>query len=56
MYDMLGREVGMLVNENQSQGYHSVVFDAGGLPSGVYFCKMQVGDRFSGMKKMLLMR
>jgi hypothetical protein len=56
VYDMLGREVGMLVNENQSQGYHSVVFDANGLSSGVYFYKMQVEDRFSEMKKMLLMR
>ena len=56
VYDMLGREVGMLVNENQSQGYHSVVFDASGLSGGVYFYKMQVDDRFSEMKKMVLMR
>jgi hypothetical protein len=56
VYDLLGREVGMPVNEKQSNGDHSVVFDAGGLSSGVYFCKMHVDDRFSGMKKMLLMR
>ena len=56
VYNMLGREVGMLVNENKSQGYHSAVFDAKGLSSGVYFYKMQVEDRFSEMKKMLLMR
>jgi hypothetical protein len=56
VYDLLGREVGMLVNEKQSNGNHSVVFDASGLSSGVYFYKMQVDDRFSEMKKMLLMR
>jgi hypothetical protein len=54
--DLLGREVGILVNEKQSKGDHSVVFDAAGLPSGVYFINMTADGRFSGIKKMLLMR
>jgi hypothetical protein len=56
VYDLLGREVGMPVNEKRPEGVHSVVFNAGGLPSGVYFYRMQANDRFSDMKKMLLMR
>ena len=56
VYDLLGREVGVPVNEKRTAGVHSVVFDAAGLPSGVYFYRMQVDDGFSEMKKMLLMR
>ncbi len=55
VHDLLGREIKTLIEENQSKGEHSVLFDASGLSSGVYFCKMQVEGRFSKIKKMLLM-
>jgi len=41
---MLGKEVATLVNEKQPEGYYEVEFSAnGGLPSGIYFYKMQAG-------------
>ena len=44
VYDMLGKEVATLVNEKQPEGYYEVEFSAnGGLPSGIYFYKMQAG-------------
>jgi hypothetical protein len=43
VFDILGREVATLVNEELNQGEHSVVFDARNLPSGVYFYRLQVG-------------
>lgn len=55
VYDILGREVKTLVNERQSAGSHSVVFNAGQLPSGVYFYRIQSGD-FVQTKKMVLVK
>jgi hypothetical protein len=39
----------------QDAGYHTVVFDAEGLPSGIYFYRLQAGD-FMETKKLILMR
>ena len=53
IYDILGRELKTLVNENQSPGLHEVEFDASGLTSGIYFYRLQAGD-FIKTKKMVL--
>jgi len=53
IYDILGREIATLVNEQLNSGYHSFNFSANNLPSGVYFYKLQAGS-FSATKKMLL--
>ncbi len=45
VYDMLGREVGTLVNERQGAGRHTVRFDGAGLSSGVYFYRLTSGER-----------
>jgi photosystem II stability/assembly factor-like uncharacterized protein len=42
VYDLLGREVVVLVNEQQAPGNYQVRFDGTGLPSGVYFYRIQV--------------
>ena len=55
VYDLLGRPVATLVNERQNAGSHSVKFDAGGLPSGVYFYRLQTGS-FVRTKKMILLQ
>lgn len=44
VYDLLGREVAVLVNEKMPAGEHSVRFDADGLSSGVYIYRLQVGS------------
>ncbi len=55
VYDVLGREVAALVNEFKEAGKHSVEFDAAGLPSGVYFYRLNAGS-FSETKKMILLQ
>ncbi len=57
VYDMLGREVALLVNNFQQPGNYSVSFDAGGigLASGMYIYRINSGN-FSESKKMLLIK
>jgi len=55
VYDATGREVAVLVNEEQSAGRHRVTWDAATLPSGVYFCRITAGV-FVHSRKMVLMR
>ena len=43
VHDMLGREVSVLVNERREAGVHDVKFEAAGLASGVYLCRLQAG-------------
>jgi hypothetical protein len=45
VYDRLGREVQVLVDESQSEGDHSVSFNASSLPSGVYFYRIKTPER-----------
>lgn len=44
IYDVLGREIRSLVNGRESAGDHSVVLNADGLPSGVYFYRLEAGN------------
>lgn len=53
VYDILGREVADLVNENKSAGYYEVNFDASKLTSGVYIYAIQAG-KYTESKKMIL--
>ena len=53
VYDILGREVSVLVNERRNAGVHEVKLDAAGLASGVYFYRLQAGS-FVDTKKFLL--
>ena len=55
VYDILGNEVALLVNEVLGQGSYEVKFDASGITSGVYFYKFQAGT-FSEVKKMMLIK
>lgn len=55
VYDMLGKEVAVLVNESKSAGYHRVNFDASKLTSGVYIYTINAGQ-YTQSKKMLLMK
>jgi hypothetical protein len=55
VYDALGKEVTTLVDEEKSFGEYDVRFDASGLPSGIYFYRLEAGS-FTVTKKMLLLK
>jgi hypothetical protein len=44
VYDLLGREVAVLVNERKPPGRYMVTYDAGGLASGMYVCRLTAGE------------
>jgi hypothetical protein len=56
VYDILGREVATLVNQKLKPGNHEVRFNASSLSSGMYFYKINVGEHFNSVKKMLLIK
>ncbi len=55
IYDVLGEELAVLVNEEKPAGTHSVAFNAANLPSGTYFYRLTTNN-FSQTKKMVLLR
>jgi hypothetical protein len=55
IYNVLGSEVKILIDEEKEAGYHLVEFDASDLPSGVYFYQLRAGS-FVETKKMILLR
>lgn len=55
VYDVLGKEVATLVNEQQFAGNYSVQFSGSKLSSGIYFYRMQAGN-FVQTKKLLLLK
>ena len=55
VYNILGKEVASLVNEQKPTGIHKVYFDASGLTSGLYFYKISA-DGFEQTRKMLLLK
>jgi len=62
VYDVLGNEIAILVNEEKPLGSYEVDFNATGLPSGIYFYKLKVypanggAGSFVETKKMVLMK
>jgi hypothetical protein len=54
VYDLLGRELAVLVNGRKDAGVHEVRFDGSGLSSGVYLYRLQAGEFVQTMKLVLL--
>jgi hypothetical protein len=55
VYDVLGREVATLVDEEKPAGSYTVRFNATGLASGVYYCRLRAGS-FVETRKMAMMK
>ncbi len=55
VYDVLGREVAILVNEEKSPGDYNVEWNAENMPSGIYFYRLTAGG-YSQTKKMILIK
>ena len=55
VFDLLGREVATLANEIKSPGSYKLRWDASGVPSGVYFYRLQAGD-FVQSKKLAILK
>jgi hypothetical protein len=55
IFDILGKEVTTLINENKLTGRYEINFDAGDLASGVYLYRIQVND-FTSVKKMVFLK
>ncbi|RKZ00384.1 MAG: hypothetical protein DRQ13_00525 [Ignavibacteriae bacterium] len=53
VYDLLGKAITVLINEQKPAGSYEIIFDASELPSGVYFYKLVTND-FISTKKMIL--
>jgi hypothetical protein len=55
VYNLLGEEIAVLVNGPQAAGFRSAVFDASGIPSGIYIYKITAGS-FSQVKKLVVLK
>jgi hypothetical protein len=55
IFDLVGREVAILANENKSPGSHTIQWNAVNMPSGIYFYKLQTGQ-YCETKKLVLIK
>jgi len=55
LYDILGRCIETIVNEEKQQGNYSVTFNAKSITSGVYFYKLEIND-YTSVKKMIYLK
>lgn len=55
IYDLHGKEIETLVNEFQLSGIHTIKFDAGNLPTGIYFYRLNAGN-FVQTKKLIIQK
>ena len=55
IYDITGKLVGTLMDEELKPGHHTIQWNASGFSSGVYFVRLQSGD-FSKSQKLILLK
>ncbi len=56
VYNILGKKVITLVNGKKAPGYHTVIFNGSSFASGVYIYSLRVQNKFSAVKKMVIMK
>jgi hypothetical protein len=54
IYDILGRKITRLFSGNQLAGEHRATWDAAGIPSGLYFARLESGEGIEAVKMLLL--
>ncbi|MBK8982358.1 MAG: T9SS type A sorting domain-containing protein [Ignavibacteria bacterium] len=55
IFDILGKEISVIVNEYKSPGYYTVFFDGSNLPGGVYYYLIRAGG-FIDSKRMIILK
>jgi hypothetical protein len=55
VYDLLGRNVATIVNEEKQSGYHQVIWNSHNVSSGIFFYNIQACE-FVETKKMILLK
>ena len=55
VYDILGNEIAILVNEEKPTGFYELTWNAENLPSGIYFYQLRAGDIVE-TKKMIILK
>ena len=56
IYNILGQEVATLVAENQTAGTYHIRWDASGMASGIYLCRLYADNKSVQMKKLMLLK
>lgn len=54
VYNIIGQKVAELVNQELPSGFHEIEFNASDLASGIYIYRLNVGNKFTSVKKMIL--
>ena len=54
IYDLLGKQLSVIMEENKNAGHHNVTFNSDGLASGVYFYEIEAGDYIEAKKMVIL--
>jgi predicted outer membrane repeat protein len=55
IYNLLGRQVATLVDRTEQSGTHTITWNAGNYPSGIYFCRLEAPD-YQQTRKLLLLK
>jgi len=56
VYDVLGKEITTLIQDNIVKGVHEIGFDGSNVSSGIYFCKIRISGNLTKTIKILLMK
>ncbi|MBT3233708.1 MAG: T9SS type A sorting domain-containing protein, partial [Calditrichaeota bacterium] len=54
IHDITGREIDLLVDEMKFAGNHGISWTAKGVPTGIYFCRVEAGNKFATQKLTLI--
>ncbi|MFA5403617.1 MAG: T9SS type A sorting domain-containing protein [Ignavibacteria bacterium] len=56
IYNVLGKEIEILINRKMDAGSYNFNWDASNHPNGLYFCKLSIENKVSFTKKMILIK